>query len=218
MRRGASTEFFHRFLTDDGHDIDYDAFRDAYIVQARRQREETQADNREFDYPKRIESTLRAVGFEHPRRRQLAQAAWSNYLAEWPRQSTPYDETPALLSSIKGRYRLGLVTNFPDGSTARKAFEKLGFDTIFYSMVVSDEVGYRKPSRIIFERALMELDSAPDSTVMVGDTYEADILGAKNMGMKAIFIDADGSQAVEHDIADAVVRSIGEIAGILASF
>ena len=218
MRRGASTEFFHRFLTEDGHDIDYDAFKDAYIAQARMQREETLADHREFDYPQRIESTLRAIGFEHPQRRQLAQAAWSNYLSEWPRQSTPYDETPALLSSIKGRYRLGLVTNFPDGYTARKAFEKLGFDAMFDSLVISDEVGYRKPSPIIFERALMELGSAPDSTVMVGDTYEADIVGAKNMGMKAIFVDADGSQAEEHDLADAVVRSIGEIAEILARF
>jgi len=215
MRRGASTEFFHRFLTDDGHEIDYDAFRDAYIIQTRRQREKTQADHREYDYSQRIESTLRAIGFEHPRRRQLAQAAWSKFLAEWPKQSTPYEETPALLSSIKGRYKLGLVTNFPDGPTARRALEKLGFDTIFDSLVVSDEVGRRKPSRIIFERALTELRSIPASTVMVGDTYEADVVGAKNMGMKAIFIDADGGRAEEHSLPDAIVESIGEVIDVL---
>lgn len=215
MRRGASTEFFHLFLTDKGYDIDYDAFRDAYIEQARRQHEEARVDFRELDYPQRIESTLKAIGFEHPQRRLLAQMVWPNYLAEWPKQSTLYEETPLILSSIKDRYRLGLITNFPDGSTARKAFENLGLTGFFDSLVVSDDVGYRKPSRIIFERALTELGSISESTVMVGDTFEADIVGAKNLGMKAILIDADASQAEKHSIPDAVVESIGEVRKVL---
>ena len=215
MRRGASTEFFHRFLTEKGYDIDYEVFRDAYIEQARRQHEEARIDFKEFDYPRRIESTLHAVGFEHPEKRLLAQRAWSNYLDEWPKQSTPHEETPRLLSSIKDRYRLGLVTNFPDGPIARRAFDNLGLTTFFRSLVVSGEVGYRKPRRIIFERALTELEAIPESTVMVGDTLEADIVGAKNMGMKAILIDAYGSQSEGHRLPDAVVKSIGEVREVL---
>ncbi|MCW3992458.1 MAG: HAD family hydrolase, partial [Candidatus Bathyarchaeota archaeon] len=131
--------------------------------------------------------------------------------AEWPKQSTPYEETPILLSSIKGGYKLGLVTNFPDGPTARRAFEKFCFFADFDSLVVSGEVGFRKPNRIIFERALSELESTPEKAVMVGDTFDADIVGAKNMGMKAILIGANGSQGDNCPLPDAVVISIGEV-------
>jgi len=215
MRRGASAEFLHRFLTAKGCDIDFDAFRDAYFEEARRQHEKAQVDFRELDYVQRIDSTLHAIGFQHPQRRRLAQRVWSDYLAEWPKQSTPYDETPVLLSSIRDRHSLGLVTNFPDGPTARRVFERFSFDAIFDSLVVSGEVGFRKPYRIIFEQALTELGSMPESTVMVGDTLEADIVGAKNIGMKAILIDADNSQAGGHRLPDAVVKSIGEVRDVL---
>lgn len=215
MRRGASVEHFYRSLTASGCDIDFEAFRGAYMAETRRQREEARADLRELDYVRRIDSTLTAVGFQHPQRRLLAERAWSDYLDEWPKQSKPYGGTPMLLSSMKGRYGLGLVTNFPDGPTARRAFEKLGFDTIFDSLVVSGEVGFRKPSRVIYGKALSELGANPEETVMVGDTLDADILGAKDMGMKAIFIDADGSQSDNHHLPDSVVTSIGEVDGAL---
>ena len=217
MRRDASAEFIHRAITANGYEIDLSTFRDAYIEMARRQQEEAQKDFRELDYVQRIDSTLHAIGFQNPQRRVLAERAWSDYLAEWPKQSALYEETEMLLSSIKGRYRLGLVTNFSDGPTARRVFENFGFDVVFDSLVVSGEVGFRKPNRIIFERALSELGSKPWSTVMVGDTLEADIVGAKKMGMKAILIDADGSQAWGAVSPDIVVKNIGEVRESLKS-
>lgn len=211
MRRGAAVEFLYESLTEKGYDIDFNSFRDAYVEKARRQREEARSDFRELDYIRRIDSTLQAIEFNHPERRLLVQGVWSEYLAEWPKQSTPYDETSTLLFAIKGKHRLGLVTNFPDGPTARRAFEKFGFRSIFDSIVVSGEVGFRKPNRIIFERVLSELRSTPEQAVMVGDTFDADIVGAKNMGMKAILIDAYGAQSDYYHLPDAVVRSIGEV-------
>jgi len=215
MRRGVAADLLYTSLTARGCDIDFDAFRDAYMVEARRQREEAQADFREIDYMRRIDSTLRAIGFQHPRRRLLAERAWADYLAEWPKQSTPYEETPMLLSSIKGGYKLGLVTNFPDGPTARRAFENFCFFADFESLVVSGEVGFRKPNRVIFERALSELESTPEGTVMIGDTFDTDVVGAKNMDMKAILIDADGGHIENTPRPDAVVTSIGQVGGVL---
>ena len=215
MRRGASVKLFYRSLTANGCDIDLDAFRDAYIVKARRPHEEAREDFRELDYMRRIDSTLRAIGFQHPMRASLVRRAWTDYLAEWPKQSSFYEETPMLLDLIKGRYKLGLVTNFPDGPTAREVFTKFSFETVFDSLVVSGEVGFRKPNRIIFERALGELGSAAASAVMVGDTFDADIAGARAMGMRTIFIDSDGSQAENYALPDAVIRSIGEALRLL---
>jgi len=50
---------------------------------------------------------------------------------------------------------------------------------------------------------------------MVGDTFEANVVGPKNMGMKAILIDADGGQAVDRHLPDAIVRSIREVGDAL---
>lgn len=211
MRRGASAELFHRSLTTNGCEVDWEVFRDAYAVESMKQHEETMRDLRELDYVGRLEATLQAVGIVPNEGHALAERAWSEYLAEWPRQSTLYVGTSALLSSIRGTRKLGLVTNFPDGPTARAVFRKFGFESVFDSLVVSDEVGFRKPHRLMFERALGELGSEPESAVMVGDTFEADIKGAKDIGMRAILIDADGSQAANHGLADAVVKGIDDV-------
>jgi putative hydrolase of the HAD superfamily len=215
MRRGASAELFYRSLVADGYEVDWEAFRDAYVAESRRQHEETMRDLRELDYVGRLVATLQAVGIGYQDGIAFAERAWANYLAEWPRQSTLYDEAPALLSSIRGTRRLGLVTNFPDGPTARAVFRKLDFDSFFDSIVVSDEVGFRKPHRLVFERALRELGSEPESAVMIGDTFDADVKGAKDIGMRAILIDADGSQTENYVFADAVVGGLGEVREIL---
>jgi len=214
LRRGSSVEYFHRSLTASGCAIDLDAFREAYIAEARRQNEEARTDFRELDYMGRIMTALESMGFSHARLDDLVDRAWVDYLAEWPRQSRFFEEAPALLESIRGRYKLGLVTNFAHGPTARRVFDKLGFDAFFGSLVVSDEIGYRKPNRLLFDRALGELGSTPDSTVMVGDTFDADVVGAKNVGMKAILID-DGDPVDRRPAPDAVARSIGEVGDIL---
>jgi putative hydrolase of the HAD superfamily len=215
MRRGASTEIFHRILSSNGFDVDYNAFRDAYIAITRKQNEEARSDWRELDYRARLNLTLKSIDFDEPDIEDAVHKLWVGYFNEWPKQSTLYDETTPLLDALRGNYKLGLVTNYPDSHTAREVFRKFGFEEIFDSLVISAEVGFRKPSRIIFERALFELDASPESTVMVGDTFTADVVGPKEMGMKTILIDTDSSQVENHLIPDAVVRSIGEVGDAL---
>ncbi len=210
MRRGASVEIFHRSLLRD-YKVDLEAFKEAYEEEASRQHQAAELDHHELDYIQRIDSALQEIGFQHPRRRQMVQRAWENYLAEWPKRSTPYDETQGLLGSLRGRYKLGLITNFWDGPTAREVFRMFGFDEMFDSIVVSGELGFRKPNPLLFRKALSKLDVPPESAVMVGDTFLADVVGPKNLGMRAILIDADGSQSEKHCEADFVVRGIGEV-------
>ena len=47
--------------------------------------------------------------------------------------------------------------------------------------------------------------------VMVGDTVLTDVIGPKEIGMKAVLIDEDGSKKDSHHLADAVIRNIGEL-------
>jgi putative hydrolase of the HAD superfamily len=158
---------------------------------------------------------LKLSGFEDPDFETVVQGVWAEYLLEWPKQSTLYNGTMPLLNAIKGTYRLGLVTNYPDGPTAREVFRKFGFAHIFDTLVISGEVDYRKPKRLIFDEALTALNVLPEEAVMVGDTVLADVIGPKEIGMKAILIDEDGSKRDVHHLPDAVVREIGEVGGVL---
>jgi putative hydrolase of the HAD superfamily len=219
MRSGASVEIFQRSLRGEGLEIDCDRFIEVYRGIAREQVAEAEANGwTEIDYKKRLILTLGELGVREPRRSQLALRAWGDYMAEWPKQTSFYPETPRLLEDLKGRYRLGVVTNFMDGPTARRVFSDLGYDAIFGSLIVSAEVGYMKPAPILFEKALEELGSKPENTLMIGDSYEADIVGAHGVGIRGVLLDLQGAPAEHVRNSDAVIKSIGELPRVLSCF
>jgi putative hydrolase of the HAD superfamily len=216
MRSGASVGIFQRSLQGQGLDYDCDRFIDVYRPIARQQIAEAKANGwTEMDYKKRLILTLKELGVKDPSRSQLAIRAWDDYLAEWPRQTSFYPETPAILEQLRGRYKLGVVTNFMDGPTARRIFDDLDYNAIFDSLIVSAEVGYMKPAPILFEKALEELDSKAENTLMVGDTYEADVVGAHNAGLRGVLIDLYGAHIEQLRGSDAVINRIGDFPRVL---
>jgi putative hydrolase of the HAD superfamily len=216
MRGGASVEIFQHSLKRQGLDYDCDYFIGVYRGIARKQVAEAEANGwTEMDYVTRLLITLDELDVKEPRRSCLAKRAWADYLAEWPKQTSFYPETPALLEQLQGRYKLGIVTNFMDGPTARKVFTDLGYQAIFGSLVVSAEVGYMKPAPILFERALHELGSTPGNTIMVGDTYVADVVGAHRAGMRGVLVDLYGAPVEQLGDSDAVIKNIGELPEVL---
>jgi len=156
------------------------------------------------------------MNYTIPELRTVVRDLWIEYLTLWPIHSILYQETMPLLNFLKGRCKLGLVTNFVDGPTARQVFDNFQFDEIFDVIIISGEVGYRKPKRLLFDLALTELSSSPEKSVMVGDTVLADVSGPKEIGMKAVLIDEDGSKKDSHHLADAVIRNIGELQNVLS--
>ncbi|RLF60391.1 MAG: haloacid dehalogenase [Thermoplasmata archaeon] len=94
---------------------------------------------------------------------------------------------PTLLKLKKRGYRLGVISN----GLAVKQWEKLvslGLHHLFNVVVTSEEVGYEKPDRRIFQIAVEKLNLKPEECVMVGDRIDVDIKGAKSLGMKTIRI------------------------------
>lgn len=215
MKRGAVTKHFHKLLVDQGHEVEYDAFRDAYRVSARAQNIKANKTWEEFDHEKRLLETLVSINYEKPELPIIVRDLWKEYLTLWPAHSKPYKETMPLLNILKDSYKIGLVTNFVDGPTARKVFNSLEFEKLFGAIIISGEVGYRKPKRLLFDLALSQLSTLPEKAVMVGDTIVADVIGPKEIGMKAVLIDEDGSKKDSHHLADAVIQNIGELRNAL---
>lgn len=93
-----------------------------------------------------------------------------------------------VLETLGGRYRLGLLSNYPDGAAIRATLAKLGLERCFRAVVVSGDVGRVKPHALPFRTVLDRLGVAPDEALYVGDNWLGDVQGAKRAGMRAVFI------------------------------
>jgi FMN phosphatase YigB (HAD superfamily) len=94
----------------------------------------------------------------------------------------------AVMASLAVDYRLALCSNFSHAPTARGILAEAGFDAHLTSIVVSDEIGIRKPRREIFEAVTNALDCSPDEILHVGDSLRADVAGAAAFGMRTVWL------------------------------
>jgi FMN phosphatase YigB (HAD superfamily) len=121
-----------------------------------------------------------------------------------------------LLRRLAERYRLAVVSNFDYTPTALDILERAGITGLFGAIVVSDEVGWRKPRRDIFDVALARLGVRAEDSLFVGDRADLDVLGAQQVGMDAAWINRDG-EPLPPGVARPTyeIRDLGELAGIL---
>ena len=94
-----------------------------------------------------------------------------------------------LLDSLGADYRVGLISNFDHGATARSLLDEHGLAPLLDPIVVSDDVGVRKPGSKIFEIACERMGVTPQECLYVGDSYAADVEGATNAGLDVVWID-----------------------------
>ncbi|HWC18857.1 MAG TPA: HAD family hydrolase [Terriglobales bacterium] len=99
-------------------------------------------------------------------------------------------ETQGVLSSLKNKYRLAVISN-SDGHMAER-LASLGLGQYFEHITDSGNVGHEKPAPQIFQSALMSMSVAADCALYLGDIYSIDYLGALNVGMKAMLMDIAG--------------------------
>jgi HAD superfamily hydrolase (TIGR01662 family) len=125
---------------------------------------------------------------------------------------TLYDDVDATLRELKARgLRLGLITNGHRSLTAFQShFELEGLIDVTLS---SQKHGYMKPHPSIFRAALELAQSQPEESLMVGDSYTHDVLGAESVGMRGVLI-ARGGGAPE-GIAAPVIQSLVELLEIV---
>jgi putative hydrolase of the HAD superfamily len=89
------------------------------------------------------------------------------------------------LTRIGLQFKLGLISN-GTGATQRAKLEALGVQSLFDPIVISDEVGLRKPDVRIFELAITNWRIAPGDVLFVGDDPVLDISGAGAAGMRVL--------------------------------
>lgn len=109
----------------------------------------------------------------------------------------PVEGAGELLARLHARgVPLALVSNGPV-DMQRAALTKLGYERFFRVVLISGDadVGARKPAARIFSLACTGLESLPGETLMVGDTADGDVTGARAFGMQAVLV-GDAAEGV----------------------
>lgn len=139
--------------------------------------------------------TITALQLQHQRF-----ADWSQRLAVPPAElnaeflnamaeiCTPLPGAVSLLNTLRGRVKMGIITN-GFSSMQQRRLARTGLQDAFDLLVVSEEIGVAKPDRRIFDYALSQMGNpARERVLMVGDTAESDILGGNNAGLATVWL------------------------------
>jgi len=93
-----------------------------------------------------------------------------------------------LLRQAQQQGKTALISNFTHAPVIYKSLKKIGISGFFNAVVVSEEVGWRKPSEQIFQHTLNCLKIQAGDAIYVGDSPIEDIKGAKDAGLKTVFV------------------------------
>ena len=137
---------------------------------------------------------------------------------QWPTETEIlYSDTEECLKKLSKKYKIGIIANQSLGT--EKRLENFGILKYINLVIASAEEGVAKPDKRIFEIALERSNCAPANAVMIGDRIDNDIVPAKRMGMKTIWIKQGFGMfwniANESEKADFVVDNLTEICNIL---
>jgi HAD superfamily hydrolase (TIGR01662 family) len=124
-------------------------------------------------------------------------------------------DADSTLKSLQERgYPLGVISNAADDENVQALIDKANIRQYFEFILSSAACGIRKPDPQIFRIALDHFNAQPERTAMVGDTLEADILGANQMGMYSIWINRRAEDPPEGELQiqpEAVISTLRDL-------
>ncbi|MCJ8008055.1 YjjG family noncanonical pyrimidine nucleotidase [Lederbergia wuyishanensis] len=138
--------------------------------------------------------TLKNLNLDITESKILANFYWETFCTACDFEEHAQD----LLSHLHGKYRMAIISN-GIGEAQRGRLSAGGIDHFFDELIISDEVGYWKPDKEIFEEALKRLDISSTDALFVGDSLQDDYYGALNAGIDFCFYNRMG-HSIEKNI------------------
>ncbi len=119
-----------------------------------------------------------------------------DYIEVLPDSNLLFDGAHDILAHLLPNYELHIITNGFNEVQSKK-MEKSDLTKYFKTIITSEDVGVKKPNPIIFEYALEQAKATSRESVMIGDNWEADIMGAKNAGFDVIYCNFNNESVSE---------------------
>jgi putative hydrolase of the HAD superfamily len=202
----------------EGKEITFDDFADALIDVDQRHRKSHYDNHRELSTLERFRILCEQIQLPHSEFAQRLTDVHMGMIHSCA--STPAHHVD-VMSSLAEKVRLGLCSNFSDSATARRILTESGLGETLHSLVISEDVGIRKPHPGIFEAILKELDVVPEETLHVGDNLTADVIGASGLGIRTVWITrriADPAGALDQHqgpAPDWQIRDLAELESLI---
>ena len=184
----ASRKTLYNALVAEGFEIEEDAFLAAYIVAHEKYRKIRYEQFREVTNAVWVSEALCNLGFKVAPKDARIKAALNIFFQEFIDTFELRDGAKKLLKQTAAQTKVGLISNFTYAPVIHSSLRKIHIHPYFNAIVVSEENGWRKPSPHIFQDALKHLQIEAHEAVFIGDSPLEDIKGAKEAGLKTVFV------------------------------
>ncbi len=210
-------------LEEVGEEFSEDQIREAYR-QCYRTCHDIRAEERDVTFREQIEIFIGHIDaglVERLPERVIEQitTTYADSLFDYP--PPPHPDAVSVLDNVReSGYRIALISNtgMTPGVTFRAYMEQLGMLKYFDVLIFSDEVRLAKPSREIFLQTIAQLGVPTEEVVHVGDHLLNDVLGARQVGLKTIWIETHDERRTKVDVQpDITVASLGQVGAAIQS-
>ena len=131
---------------------------------------------------------------------------WDDHLWEY---AVAYDDAYDTVSKLKEKgYLIGMLSN-GTSEGQRLKLKHAGLDELFDAIAVSQDIGFKKPDVRLFQHAMDLLNVRPEESVMVGDIYGRDIIGAYRAGMRPVWFCVEPNMPHHADIT--VIHALSDL-------
>jgi HAD superfamily hydrolase (TIGR01509 family) len=206
-----SLKRMYRYLCSQGVTVPFEKFEETYISERDKLFAAADLKYEEPHFNVRIAATLKTLGYNYNVKSPIVAAATFEFCEEFMKYVKIDSEAEATLKTLKKNFGLGMVSNFAIPECVLKLLKRGGIDHYFDIIVVSGAVNRRKPHEEIFKSALKLMSLSAAEAVFVGDTIDADIEGAKAVGMKAVYIERRVQNASKKYMPDRTIKRLSEL-------
>ncbi len=194
-----------------------DEFLQVYRATAADQREVRRTMHQEVSNRRLLVATLQRLGYSVDDQSPAVVHGVEAYFQPW--RLTVFEDAWRAVEGLRAACRFGVISNFTDTCFLHRAVQRLGLADFFESVVVSEEVGWRKPHPRIFRRFLQQMGVDAEDVLFVGDDLQCDIVGAKNVGMRTAWIVRDATTVVNDEVTtihpDFIIHSLEQLPPLL---
>lgn len=176
-----------RSLRKSGLAVESEPFKQAHRNAALRFLKEAQRDGRETHNRFWISAALNDQEYSVPPDDDRIAVAVEAYFSAFYEHCHLIPGTTEMLGTLKEQYPLGLLSNFTHGPAAREIIDRVGLNLFFDVVLISGELGYRKPHPLVFRRLVEHLGVDNHLVLYVGDDPEPDITGAQRAGLQPVW-------------------------------
>lgn len=198
--------------------LDFDVFYRAFSQSSHEVNELRRTEFKEICSQERMRILLRVLGHEADGTPpEILDNLTKAHMAQLEESFEVRQETLEVLDWASRNFRTGMISNFDYAPALHEALDRFGIRSAFETVVVSVEVGWRKPHRLIFERAFKEMHIEPAEALFIGDQLYVDVYGAINSGLDAVWIETERQDWLTPELPEPTykVRSIGGVIDLL---